>query len=94
MCGAVTHGKYVIVAGDVGAAGNVIGVLGETSGHSVWTLQDTHCWLCDSLGGKRKEKSRRRTLETLGLDSRGHRLKKKRGKGQGHSIEKQLHLSF
>lgn len=56
MCGAVTHGKYVIVAGDVGATGNVIGILGEAGGHSVWTLQDTHCWLCDSLGKKEGKK--------------------------------------
>lgn len=38
MRGAVTHGKYVIVAGDVGAAGNVIGVLGEAGGHSIGSL--------------------------------------------------------
>lgn len=57
--GAVTHGKYVIVAGDVGAAGNVIGVLGEAGGHSIGSLQDTHRWLCDSLGQKEGKRSER-----------------------------------
>lgn len=52
MCGAVTHGKYVIVAGDVAAAGEVIGALGEAGGHAVGSLQDAHCWLCSSLGKK------------------------------------------
>lgn len=56
MRGAVTHGQYVIVAGDVAAAGKVIGALGETSGHSIGSLQDTHCWLCDSLGEKEGKK--------------------------------------
>lgn len=52
MRGAVTHGEYVIVAGDVGATRNVIGTLGEAGGHSIGSLQDTHSWLC---GGLRKQ---------------------------------------
>ncbi len=56
MRGAVTHGKYVIVARDVGVAGKVIGTLGEASGHSIGSLQDAHCWLCDSLGKKEGKK--------------------------------------
>lgn len=50
---AVTHGQYIIVAGDVATVGKVIGALGEASGHSVRSLQDTHCWLCDSWGKKK-----------------------------------------
>lgn len=50
--GAVTHGEYVIVAGDVGATRNVIGTLGEAGGHSIGSLQDTHSRLC---GGLRKK---------------------------------------
>lgn len=52
MRGAVTHGEYVIVAGDVGATRNVIGTLGEAGGHSIGSLQDTHSGLC---GGLRKQ---------------------------------------
>lgn len=50
MRGAVTHGQYVIVAGDVAATGKVIGALGEAGGHSIRSLQNAHRWLCDSLG--------------------------------------------
>lgn len=42
MCGAVTHGQYVIVAGDMAAAGKVIWALGEAGGHSIGSLQDAH----------------------------------------------------
>lgn len=49
MRGAVTHGEYVIVAGDVGATRNVIGTLGEAGGHSIGSLQDTHSRLCGFL---------------------------------------------
>lgn len=56
MCGAVTHGQYVIVAGDVAATGKVIGALGEASGHSIGSLQDAHCWFCDGLGKKEGKK--------------------------------------
>lgn len=65
MRGAVTHGKYVIVAGDVGSTGNVIGILGETGGHSIGSLQDAHSWLCSNLGEKRKEIAGKSWLETL-----------------------------
>ena len=58
MRGAVTHWQYVIMAGDVAATGKVIGALGEAGGHSIGSLQDTHRWLCDSLG-KEEGKSRR-----------------------------------
>lgn len=56
MRGAVAHGQDVIVAGNVAAAGKVIGALGEAGGHSIGSLQDAHRWLCDSLGkeGRRK----------------------------------------
>lgn len=53
---AVTHGQYVIVVGDVAAAGKVIRALGEASGHSIGSLQDTHCWLCDYLRKKEGKK--------------------------------------
>lgn len=43
--GAVAHGQYVVVAGDVAAAREVIGALGEAGGHSIRSLQDAHCWL-------------------------------------------------
>lgn len=57
MRGAVAHGQYVIVAGDVAAAGKVIGVLGETGSHSIGPLQDTHRWFnfIDIPGGAAKE---------------------------------------
>lgn len=58
MRGAVAHGQYVVVAGDVAAPGNVIGALGEASGHSIGSLQDAHCWLCDCLGKKEGESRR------------------------------------
>lgn len=45
MRGAVTHGQYVIVAGDVAATGKVIGALGEAGGHSIRSLQNAHRWL-------------------------------------------------
>lgn len=61
VCGAVTHGQYVIVVGDVAAAGKVIGALGEAGGHSIGSLQDAHRWLCGSLGEKKKEGGRRGT---------------------------------
>lgn len=50
--GTVTHGEYVIVAGDVGATRNVIGTLGEASGHSIGSLQDAHSRLCGRLRKK------------------------------------------
>lgn len=54
----VTHGEDVIVAGDVGATGNVIGALGEAGGHSVGSLQDAHSRL---WGHFRKEEGNSRT---------------------------------
>lgn len=56
MRGAVTHGKYVIVVGDVGAAGKVIGALGEAGGHSIGSLQDAHCRLCDKFRKEGRKK--------------------------------------
>lgn len=56
MCGAVTHGQNVIVAGDVAAAGEVIGTLGEAGSHSIGSLQDTHTWFWDKLGKKEGKK--------------------------------------
>lgn len=56
MRGAVTHGEYVIVAGDVAAAGKVIGALGEAGGHSIGSLQDAHRWLCGSYGRQGRKK--------------------------------------
>lgn len=53
---AVAHRQYVIVAGDVATVGKVIGALGEASGHSIGSLQDTHCWLCHNLGKKEGKK--------------------------------------
>lgn len=58
MCRAVTHGKYIIVAGDVAAAGKVIGALREAGGHSIWPLQYAHRRLCSSLGKREGKKSR------------------------------------
>lgn len=52
--GAVAHGQYVIVAGDVAATGKVIGALGEAGGHSIGSLQDAHRWLCGDLGKKER----------------------------------------
>lgn len=56
MRGAMTHGQYVVVAGDVATTGKIIGTLGEAGGHSIGPLQDTHRWLCDSLGKKEGKK--------------------------------------
>lgn len=50
--GAVTHGEYVVVAGDVGAARDVVGTLGEARGHSIGSLQDAHSRLCGHLRKK------------------------------------------
>lgn len=72
--GAVTHGQYVIVAGDVAAAREVIGALGEAGGHSIGSLQDTHCWLCDSLGKKEENKTE---WDTLRMKSGRHRMRHK-----------------
>lgn len=47
----MAHGQNVIVGGDVAAAREVIRVLGETGGHSVGPLQNTHRGLCDGLRG-------------------------------------------
>lgn len=38
--GAVAHGEDVVVAGQVGGAGQVVGVLGEAGGHPVGSVQD------------------------------------------------------
>lgn len=40
MRGAVAHGEDVVVAGQVGGAREVVGVLGEAGGHSVGSMQD------------------------------------------------------
>lgn len=77
MRGAVTHGEYVVVAGHVGATGNVIGVLGEAGGHSIGPLQDTHCWLCSGPGQKEGNIGRG-TLGKRRLERSRHSDKKRR----------------
>lgn len=66
MRGAVAHGEYVVVAGDVAAAGEVIGALGEAGCHSIGSLQDAHSrfyrdCLGNKEGGKREERCVRNT---------------------------------
>ena len=52
--GAVTHGQDVVVAGVVAVAGKVVGLLGETGCHSVWTLKNADSRLCEGeLGTER-----------------------------------------
>lgn len=58
--GAVAHGEYVVVAGDVAASGEVIGALGEAGCHSIGSLQDAHSrFYRDCLGNKEGGKGRR-----------------------------------
>lgn len=85
--GAVTHGQYVIVAGDVAATGKVIGTLGEAGGHSIGSLQNTHRRLCDILV-KEEGKSRRGMWKTLRLKSGRQRLREKE-QSEVHAIQKQ-----
>lgn len=76
MCGAVAHGQYVIVAGDVAVAGKVIGALGEAGGHSVGSLENTHCWLCKGQVGTEGERQGE-ISETLKQENSRHRWSKR-----------------
>lgn len=92
VCGAVTHGQNVIVAGDVAASGKVIGALGEAGGHSIRSLQDTHRRLCHSSGKKDRGKKWERYVRNTEVEEWQVQAEGKNENKEVHAIESSSHL--